>query len=86
MTAVNINIDEFINVLHSLRSRGYNLIDLDMIPDENHPSMNKLVVNPVNVQGQGLLPPPGYKHQAPTEIRNPNISTNNNDIFNAFDL
>jgi len=86
MTATNINIDEFIKVLNALRERGHKLIDLDMLPDESHPSMNKLVIHPVYNQGQGQLPPPGYQHQSPSEIRNPDISTENNDIFGYFGL
>jgi hypothetical protein len=87
MTATNINIDEFINILTTLRANGHKLIDLDMIPDENHPSMNKLVIHPVHTQ-QGLLPAPQeyYQQEHPSIIRNPNINRDNNDIFDSFKL
>lgn len=84
MTATNINIDEFIHILTNIKNNGSKFIDLDMIPDENHPSMNKLIIHPVKNQSQKQ----GEEQEKPIEnriaIRNPNISTNNNDIFNSF--
>lgn len=80
MTATNINIDEFINILVNIRNNGSKLIDLDMIPDENHPSMNKLVIHAVKTQGQGEDQPRENK----IIIRNPKIRTDNDDIFNSF--
>ena len=84
MTATNINIDEFIHILTNIKNNGSKFIDLDMLPDENHPSMNKLIIHPVKNQSQKQ----GEKQEKPREnriaIRNPNISTDNNDIFNSF--
>jgi hypothetical protein len=86
MTASNINIDDFINILTILKQKGHKMIDLDMLPDDNHPSMNKLVVHPVSSQGQANYR--DHVEQPKSEIRNPEISTENNDIFNnnLFDL
>lgn len=84
MTATNINIGEFMKVLQALQSRGHSMIDLDMLPDENHPSMNKLVIHPVYNDGQRK--PTRDRESPPDEIKNPEISTENNDIFSSFDL
>jgi hypothetical protein len=46
MTAFNINIEEFISVLIDLRNRGVQLMNLDMLPDESNPNMNKLIIHP----------------------------------------
>jgi hypothetical protein len=86
MTATNINIDEFINILTTLRARGHRLIDLDMTPDENHPSMNKLVVHPVTTQNMQPPPEDYYQQQPKPEVKNPKISRDNNDIFSSFNL
>lgn len=84
MTATNINIDEFIHILVNIKNAGSKFIDLDMLPDENHPSMNKLIIHPVKNQSQKQ----GEEQEQPREnriaIRNPNIRTDNNDIFNSF--
>ena len=83
MTATNINIDEFIHILTNITNNGSKFIDLDMLPDENHPSMNKLIIHPVKNQSQKQ----GEQEQTQENrivIRNPNISTDNNDIFNSF--
>lgn len=85
MTATNINIEEFIGVLQTLKANGFKLMDLDMLPDEDHPQMNKLVVHPIKSKSD-----PTYKEglPAPTnvEIRDPNINRDNNDIFNLQDF
>ena len=82
MTATNINIDEFIHILTTLKADGTSLINLDMIPDSDHPSMNKLVIHPVTDNRMGEV-----KREAPSiTIRNPKISTDNDDIFNQFNL
>jgi hypothetical protein len=78
MTANNINIDEFIYVLTKIRDTGVGLINLDMIPDDNNPSMNKLVIHPIESSKS-----PNREPQS-IEIRNPEISTDNNDIFDSF--
>lgn len=87
MTAININIEEFINVLVNLRNGGAKLVDLDMLPDENHPSMNRLVLHPVKSANDTLPRFDGSNsnpNRSKISIRNPNISTDNNDIFNAL--
>jgi len=65
-----------------MQASGARLIDLDMIPDENHPSMNKLIIHPVVMQD--LEPPHSKKSESRVETRNPDINRENNDIFNAF--
>lgn len=79
MTATNIDITEFINVLRDVRDSGVRKINLDMIPDVNHPNMNKLVIHPINVEDEQQTKQPGR-----FIVKNPNISTDNNDIFNAL--
>lgn len=83
MTATNINIDEFVNILVSIRNNGSNLIDLDMLPDENHPSMNKLIIHAVKTNKLNKEKQDEFIENK-IEIRNPNIRTDNNDIFNSF--
>ena len=78
MTATNINIDEFIHILEKLRSNGNKLINMDMLPDENHPNMNKLIIHPVD-SSDGRKP-----RENKITIKNPDISTDNNDIFNSL--
>jgi hypothetical protein len=78
MTATNVNIAEFINVLQTLSQDGTTLVNLDMVPDDNHPSMNKIVIYPVS-QGKG-----GTPTQNKVTIRNPNIGTDGDDIFNKM--
>lgn len=78
MTATNINIAEFINVLSKIHSTGINLINLDMIQDENHPSMNKLIIHPVK-DGEA-----SSSDSRKIQVRNPNVSTDNNDIFDLL--
>ena len=46
MTAYNINIEQFINILMDIKNRGVQLMNLDMIPDESNPKMNKLIIHP----------------------------------------
>lgn len=78
MTTTNISVDEFINVLIEIRKSGVELMDLEMLPDDNHPSMNKLVIHPNKSKGID-----DYQENRIT-IRNPNISSEGNDIFDAF--
>lgn len=83
MTAVNINIQQFIDILVSLRNKGNTLINMDMTQDDNNPHMNKLVIYPV----ADMNPEAYYQHnQQPPDIqiKDPNVSTDNNDIFNLF--
>lgn len=87
MRAININIEDFINILSTLKAKGHTLIDLDMVEDEHSPTMNKLVIHPVS--GQGFSTKEIIKQPAQgsvTEIRDPDIRRDNNDIFNHFDL
>lgn len=84
MTATNINIDEFIHILTNIKNNGSKFIDLDMLPDENHPSMNKLIIHPVKSNSQKQAEEQEQPRENKIIIRNPNISTDNNDIFNSF--
>ena len=81
MTATHIVIDEFIDVLSKIRANGTRLINLDMIPDDNHPSMNKLVIHPVPVNAEQTKQASNTRRLI---IKNPDISTDNNDIFDSF--
>jgi hypothetical protein len=81
MTATNIDIEEFINVLTEIYASGVKLMNLDMLPDENHPSMNKLIIHPVKVTNGTDDYPQNTKRLI---VKNPNISTDNDDIFNSF--
>ncbi len=86
MRATNININEFIGVLVNMRNEGVRAINLDLLPDENNPSMNKLMVQPFSMNPNNI---PNVKQEERTQtpnsfIRNPEIRTDNNDIFNLF--
>lgn len=87
MKAINISVAEFIDVLNKMRQSGYELIDLDITPDENQQTRNKLVVYPVAGNDEKMLnqgPPIKNTEGNGVEIRNPNIDKNNNDIFGSF--
>lgn len=86
MTATNINIDQFIQVLSELRSRGHRLVDLDFLPDEQAPGSNKIVIHPVIFQGYTGERQETPRPQTRTVIRNPNIDPEGDEIFNLFDL
>lgn len=79
MTATNINLDQLIDILNRIRQTGTKIINLDMLPDELQPEMNKLVIHPVEEMTQ-------KENQKFREnrTRNPNVNTNNDDIFNSF--
>lgn len=94
MRASNININDFIHILNRLRDNGYNMVNLDMIQDENEPTMNKLVIHPVRIKKpeDHDMPPvhDPMKHAAKEKakkqnIRNPNIKIEGDDIFGAFE-
>lgn len=82
MTATNINIEEFLKVLSVLQESGYKLVDMDMLPDEEHPNMNKLVIHPVKAKTDSSSKEGSEQPERGTEIQNPNIDRDNNDIFN----
>jgi hypothetical protein len=82
MTATNIVIDEFIEVLMQIRAGGARLMNLDMIQDESHPSMNKLIIHPIPVESEDKNQPKGNSKRL--IIKNPDVSTDNNDIFNSL--
>jgi hypothetical protein len=85
MTATNINIQEFIEVLVNLHENGTRLINLDMLQDEDQPSMNKLIIHPVPIDDESASRQrPEEKSQQKVSIRNPRISSDNDDIFDAF--
>lgn len=84
MTATNINVDEFIALLTGIRNNGVKFVNLDMVPDENRSTMNKLVIHPVNkvsASGQRIS---NKERSENFVIRNPEIRTDNDDIFNLF--
>lgn len=77
MTAYNINIEDFVEMLVGLQEEGVKMINLDMLPDENHPSMNKMIIHP--------LYPNQKQAKKGLEIKNKDVNTDNNDIFGLFD-
>lgn len=81
MTATNVYIKDLIYILSKISEDGTQMVDLDIIPDENHPTMNKIIVHPVNLKKNTHLPTTPSKKIV---IRNPNFSTDNNDIFESF--
>lgn len=80
MTALNINIEDFLRILIGLRKKGVKMINLDMLPDESNPAMNKLIIHAVPQKDSKESAPP----QREVEIKNPEVSSDNNDIFNLF--
>lgn len=84
MKAQNIDINRFIEILVSLQGNGTKLIDLDMVPDDRQPNMNKIVIHPV--YGPGMAPMPKQRQEDPYEIRDPLISPDTDDIFYSFGL
>lgn len=85
MTATNINIEEFLAILMELRKKGSKYINLDMLPDENNPKMNKLQIHAVKPTGSTGGQPQFRATPKEIVIRNPEIRTDNDDIFNLFD-
>lgn len=80
MTALNINIEDFLRILIGLRKKGIKMINLDMLPDDGNPAMNKLIVHAVPPKDSNEPAPP----QREVEIKNPEVRLDNNDIFNLF--
>lgn len=78
MTATNINVEEFVEMLQGLQQEGVKMINLDMIQDEHYSNMNRLIIHPIYPTN----PPHSQKG---IEIKNRDVDTNNNDIFNLFD-
>ena len=77
MTAYNINIEQFINILIDIKNRGVQLMDLDMIPDENNPKINKLIIHP----NEGTVDrKPSFKASEEVDIQDPD----GDDIFDLF--
>lgn len=85
MTAININVEEFIHVLANIRNDGVAMINLDMIPDEGHPGMNRIIIHPIieKTNDQPVEDSPQMSKRN-LLIRNPNVSTDNDDILNLL--
>ena len=81
MTATNVDIEQFITVLSEIHSNGSNLMNLEMIKDPEHPSMNKLIIHPL--EGNGELSEQ-YRNPKRFIVRNPNIDSAGDDIFKLF--
>src|SRR5688500_14538147 len=86
MTATNINIEDFVNILTQIYNSGIKLVNLDMLPDESHPSMNKLVIHPVKASYDASSDYLSQQQERTTNIiaKNPSVRTDNDDIFNLF--
>lgn len=78
MTATNINVKDFVEMLQSLQQEGVEMFNLDMLPDEHYANMNKLIIHPVYPTN-----PPHSKRGI--EVKNRDVNTDNDDIFNLFD-
>lgn len=85
MTATNINVDQFLQVLSEIKSNRHQFVDIDFVVDDPKAGTYKLVIHPVNYQRSDTNQHP-RQPQTRTEIRNPEISTDNNDIFDFFGL
>lgn len=92
MRAININVSEFLDVLTRLKDNNVNMIDLDMVQDENHPKMNKLVIHPIKQEDDENfnkafkdLPEKNNLLNNKIEIRDPNFNIENNEIFDSFE-
>lgn len=89
MTARNVNVDEFINILVGMSNNGVKLVTLDMVPDDNYPEMNKIIIHPHPVNGtdtNNSTSQSTERYERPRNlfIRNPNIKKDSDDIFNLF--
>jgi DNA polymerase sigma len=81
MTASNINVEDFLKILLNLKKRGVNQINLDMLPDETNPVMNKLIIHPIDMKSPKNSDPVPKKEE---EIVDPKINPDNDEIFNLF--
>jgi hypothetical protein len=79
MTAVNINVEEFISILSKLREQGVSTMNLDMVPDDRFPKMNKLIIHPLRGDNDRASP-----KDLEDTIQNPDINPDSDDIFNLF--
>lgn len=79
MTAVNINVEEFIGILTKLREQGVTAMNLDMIPDDRFPKMNKLIIHPLRGDRNEELP-----RDLGDGIQDPDVNPDSDDIFNLF--
>lgn len=84
MTATNIDIEQFMNVLASIHANGVRLINLDMLPDEGNPSMNKLIIHPIRSSENMDVSNGNLSNPNRIAVRNPKIDPNNDDIFNSL--
>lgn len=78
MTATNIILNDFINMLVSIRDRNVKIIDLDMVPDPDSPNMNKLIIHIVDEGRRKFNTTPNV------DIQNPSIS-GEDDIYSLFE-
>ena len=85
MTAININVEEFIHVLANIRNDGVALVNLDMIPDEGHPGMNRIIIHPIIQEAKDRpVEEPIQREKRNLLIRNPDVSRDNDDILNLL--
>lgn len=85
MTAININVEEFMNVLANIRSDGVAMINLDIIPDEGHPGMNRLIIHPIiDKADDSPVEDSAQMNKRNLLIRDPDVSRDNDDILNLL--
>lgn len=82
MTATNIDIDEFINVLTQIQASGVRLVNLEMLTNDDNPALKKLIIHPIKNNGNGSYDQPQNTRRL--IVKNPDISTDNDDIFDTF--
>lgn len=74
MIANNVSIDQFIDLLNKIKDTGATAVNVEIKEDEIKPDTNKLVIYPVNEQGQ----------VKDFDLFDNRVNTENNDIFNLF--
>lgn len=92
MRANNIKMEDLLKVLLALHKRGVEFIDMELLPDDDSPEKNKMIIYPVHLKKdnktahyeKGLKKLPAPKPE--DEIKDPEISRDNDDIFNYFNL
>lgn len=80
MTATNIILDDLIKVLVTVRNSKVEVIEMDIVPDDKIPGVNKLIIRPVT----GNSPQNPNLNAAGITIRNPAISPDD-DIQTLFE-
>lgn len=91
MTALNVSVEELIEILSRIHAKGIHLVNMDITPNEDNPGTNKLIIQTVKSNSQepevnnDSTNDNTQRPDMPGElIFNPSIRTDNNDIFNIL--